>query len=342
MNSSRSPAYIRFPWLLIIALVALAAGTGCSSSDDGESPVPDDDQPGAVINTSNYEALLEYVFTVANSGLFDPMQETVDSVYGDDVVLEDLEFLTLNSSYWDGILSYEYACIDGGIYTYRDSGYVYGAGYGEFDACQYDGVEHNGSYGRVNTLVKYVYSTGWIEDTSYDALTLSSVTDGTTSAIDGELNWFHGVNENTEQWSVTRYTGQDTEGETIVTDAQNSLYVGDQPDNSEHIEPWRRTFSSSFTVQSPQTGNKLLTITTEELFVSTVLTDAYASGILQIRAADGSEIRVVADNGDPSSFQADVISDGTTTAFIIPWEGELRLRCLVDPRSPDSMSDYCR
>ncbi len=339
MNSSRSLVHIRFSLLL---MVTLAAGVGCSSSDDGESPVPDNDQPGSAINTSNYKALLEYVFTVANSGLFDPLQETVDSVYGDDVVLEELDFLTLSSSYWDGVVRYEYACIDGGIYTYGDSGSSYGGGYGEFEACRFDGVGLNGSYGRNNTLVKYTYSRGWIVDTSYDALTLSSVTDGTTSAIDGNFNWFHGVNENKEQWSDTGYTGLDTEGETIVTDVEISLYVGDQPENSDHIEPWRRTFSSSFTVQSPQTGNKPLTVTTEELFVSTEPSGTYAGGILQVRAADGSEIRVVADNGDPSTFQADLTSDGTVTSFTIPWEGDLRLRCLVDPGSPDTLSDYCR
>ncbi len=344
MNSSKSLAPIRFSCLLMFAL---AAGAGCSSSDDEEPPVPNDDQSGADINSSNYKVLLEYVFTVANSGLFDPLQETVDTIYGDDVygVPEDLDFLTQISSSYDPLASvtrYEYACRDGGIYRFVDPGSVYGGGSGEFEACRFDDVELNGSYGRSNTLVKYVYSTGWSSSTSYDALTSTSVSDGTGNTIDGFVNRFDGNNENDEQWSVTRYTRLATAGETIVTDAKISLYVGDEPENPDYNDSWKRTFSSSFTVQSPQTGNKPLTITTEELFVSTVQTDTYASGILQVQAADGSEILVVADNGDPSTFQADITSDGTVTSFTISWEGDLRLRCLIDPQSPDSSSDYCR
>ncbi len=337
-------AHIRFSWLL---MVVLAAGVGCSSSDDEGSPVPNDDQPGADINTSNYKALLEYVFTVANTGLFDQLQETVETIYGDDVygLPEDLDFLTQISSSYDPLASvtrYEYACSDGGIYRFVDPGSAFGGGSGEFEACRFDDVELNGSYGRSNTLVKYVYSTGWSWSTSYDALTSTSVSDGADNTIDGFVNRFDGSNENEEQWSITRYTRLATAGETIVTDAKISLYVGDEPENPDYNDFWKRTFSSSFTVQSPQTGNKPLTITTEELFVSTERAGTYANGILQVRAADGSEIRVVADNGDPSTFQADITSDGTMSSFTIPWEGDMRLRCLVDPQSPDSLSDYCR
>lgn len=322
-------------------MAALVIGAGCSSSDDENPGDAIDDQPGATINATNHAALLEYLFKISNATLFDEVPAIVDRIYGDDVSgsTAELDFLTEISSTYDPesfITQTSYACSDGGTYLFSDPGSVVGGGGGEFDACQFEGLQIDGAFYRTNTLVKYVFSPGWSWNTAYDAMMSTLVSDGTVDVIDGDLDRFDGSNENKENWSISRFSRTSNTGDTILTDATISLYAGDQPDNPDFERDWQRRLSSDYTIQAPETGNVPLMVTTEEVFVSDPSDSTYTSGVLVVRAADGSELRVVAANGDPDTFQVDVTGDGTMTSFTLTWEGVFRLRCLQDPQTMDA------
>ena len=328
-------------------MAALAIGAGCSSSDDENPADAIDDQLGATINATNHTALLEYLFKITNTTLVEDVPATVDRIYGDDVSgsTAELDFLTEISSTYDPASSstqYVYACVDGGTYLFTEPGSVVGGGGGEFDACRFEGLQIDGSFYRTNTLVKYVFSPGWSWNTTYDAMKSTLESDGTVEVIDGDLNRFDGSNENTERWNISRYSRTSDAGETILTDAVISLYAGSQPDNPDFERDWQRRLSSDYTIQAPETGNSPLVVTTEEIFVSGASDSTYTSGVLQVRADDGSELRVVAANGDPDTFQVDVTGDGTTTSFTLTWEGTFSLRCLQEPQTTGTTIEDCR
>lgn len=332
------------PWVL---LASLAATSGCSDSSDEAPPEPDNDQTIATLNTDNYATLLEFVFTVANAELPMPLRTTIDEFYGDGVDggPENLPFLSETSSSHDpdsGVLHQEYACSEGGSYVFSDPGSSLGGGSGVFDSCRFEGRQLNGSYGRSHELVKYVFSPGWGTTINYTAASLQSDADTTVRTLDGSLHHFSGENENSEEWSITRLTLLSGEDETVVTDATSRLYAGDQADNPEYLAGWMRSFTTNFTVRAPQTGNKTLTIVTEQSLQTDDRDTSYQTGTLRVQADDGSEIQLHLDNGDPDTFQADVSSNGTLSSFTLPWEGKRRLRCLSDPLDTETLPVTCR
>ncbi len=333
---------LRWPVLLAILL----AGPGCSSNDDS-SVVPPDDSAVSTINTSNFEPLLEFLFTIANAEILDPVRASIDDISGDDIngVPEALDYLTETSSRYDpdtAVVHHDYDCQDGGTYAFANPGYAVGGGSGVFDDCQYNGKTMNGSYLRTHTLVKYVYSPGWTTTITYSDLGMITSADATTREMEASLDHFVGENENTELWNVSEFTqGRDDE-EVRLSDVLLQLYAGDQADNPDYNEGWMRSLSSRFTVQAPQTGNQVLTVTTEDKFVTRSRTDSYTEGVLQVLAEDGSELRLTADNGDPNTFQVDISDGGTMSSFTLPWHSSLRLRCLASPEDTDVLSGNCK
>lgn len=332
-----------WPWLL---LASLLTGTGCSSSDDS-LPAPPDDSVVSTINSNNYKPLLEFLFTVANAEILDPLRESVDTIYGDDIngVPEDLDFLTETASQYDpdaAVVRYDYVCRDGGTYVFMDPGSAVGGGSGIFDECHFDGTVVDGSFGRYHTLVKYVYSPGWGTSISYTDLSMLTELDSITRSMDASLDYFAGQNENTEQWTVGQFTERSSDAEIRISDGLTRLYSGDQPDNPDYTQGWMRSLSTRFAVIAPQTGNKLITVTTEQDLIARSRAATYTSGVLQVRAEDGSEMQLVADNGDPNTFQVDISENGTLSSFTLPWEADLRLRCLASPDDTESLTSTCR
>lgn len=332
-----------WPWLLIASLLA---GSGCSSSDDSPATPPDDPLV-STINTGNYQPLIEFLFTIANAEILDPLRDSVDTIYGDDIdgVPENLDFLTETSSQYDpdaAVVRYEYACRDGGTYAFMNPGSAVGGGSGSFDECHFDGTIMDGSFGRYHTLVKYVYSPGWDTSINYSDLSMLTEPDAITRSIDASLDYFAGQNENTEQWTVTQFIERRSDAETRISDAQTRLYSGDQPDNPDYTQGWMRSLSTRFTVIAPQTAGKLITVITEQDFIARSRADTYTSGVLQVSAEDGSEMQLIADNGDPKTFQVDISENGTLSSFTLPWEAELRLRCLASPDDTEALAGTCR
>lgn len=333
--------------LCCLLLTTLLVTSACSSSSDQNDNGSSDDQPGSRIDTLNYETVLELVFDVANAQRFRPLTDTIETVYGDQPVgiPDEQEFLSEVSATYDPddfVMRYEYACSEGGSYRFVDPGSALGGGGGEFDECRFHASEHTGSFSRDNTLVKYVYSPGWITGTSYTGYRQSSLIDADSSAIDGRFDRFDGENENTEYWNITRLNVQSGNASTLISDALIQWYAGDQTQNPDDTAPWKRTFSAGFTLSSPLSGGTAMTVSTEEVFATNDRSGTYSTGILRVVGSDGSEMRVVADNGDPDSFQVDISSNGSQSSFTHTWEGNLRLRCLADPTETDLVIDSCR
>lgn len=332
--------------MALLTLATLVGNSGCSSSSDQANP-PDDDPTGAIINTGNHEYLLEFLFSVANAEFYRPLTDTIEAVYGDDPVgiPDEQDFLTEISSAYDqtaAVMRYDYACGEGGSYHFVDPGSAVGGGSGRFDACAFQGTEHNGSFVRDNTLVKYVYSPGWLSSTTYTGFSQTATAEAESAIIDGRFEQFTGDSENTERWDITRLElGGDSAG-TQVKDALIQWYAGDQSQNPDDYAPWQRSFSASFTVTAPQTSDNTLSVITEQPFVTNERNGTYTQGSLLIVAIDGSELRVQAANGDPASFQVDISSDGSASSFTVPWSGHLRLRCLASPDETNAIPDTCR
>ncbi|NND92872.1 MAG: hypothetical protein HKN42_18595 [Granulosicoccus sp.] len=334
------------PLASLLMLSAVAIVSGCSSSDDENPGDLVDDQPGTTINVTNHAALVEYVFGMTNALSFAEVSTLVDRIYDNDMGSSDanLDFLTESSSTFDPdlfITRITYTCSDGGTYEFADTGSALGGGSGAFAACRFDDMQLDGSYNRSNELIKFVFSPGFSTSTTYEALSLTSDLAQTVSVIDGVLNRFNGENEITENWDITQYSESSADGKTLVSDATINLYVGNQPDNPDFIDTWKRTISSDYIVQGPDTGNAALTVITEEIFSSNEPATGYTSGVLLVQAADGSMMRVVAANGDPDTFQVDVTGDGSMTSFTLAWDGALRLRCLQDPQTEDAAPENC-
>ena len=221
-------------------------------------------------------------------------------------------------------------------------GYAVGGGSGDFEECHFNGTVMNGSFGRYHTLVKYAYSPGWDTTISYSDLSILTKPDAITRSIDASLEYFSGQNENTERWTVTQFTEGNSDAEIRISDAQTRLYSGDQADNPDYTQGWMRSLSTRFAVRAPQTGNQLITLTTEQDFISRSRADTYTSGVLQLRAEDGSEMQLIVGNGDPATFQVDISENGTLSSFTLPWDADLRLRCLAGPDDTEALPNTCR
>lgn len=123
------------------------------------------------------------------------------------------------------------------------------------------------------------------------------------------------------------YVSQAFEGETRVKAERIHRTRGalQNTENSDFSDEWNHTLSAEFTLQSPGTGNKLISITTPEPLHTNTIGGCFEQGQLKITAADGSELLLEANNGNANTATLHVTADGVMSQETIDWNSELLL-----------------
>lgn len=301
----------------------------------------------AVINAGNAMEILKHIIAAANGDTYQELRSAVDVVYGDGVygtsdpdTMADTLGLTLTSSEYNpdsSGIDHVYDCDAGGSYLFHSWGSAFGGGNGSFQSCLLDtfGTDEplTGSYSRESTLIKYVYNPGWSFLTTYDEVTRSQA-DGRTRRLNGTLYDQRGP-LSSESWTDLEYSAQAFEGETRVEAAASTITAGAETGGPDAI-PWQRTFASDFTIQSPATGNKSIRVETTEAFSTPYANTCYIAGRLVATAVDGSIMTLVADNGDPLSFDLEVLSNDGDFTETLQWTDSTAFKVLAD-RSTDTV-----
>jgi len=106
-------------------------------------------------------------------------------------------------------------------------------------------------------------------------------------------------------------------GATFINEVaiQRSSGATTEPD----APPPSSRLSAGFQVQSRETGNKPVMVSTTEEFIKSPAEQYYATGRLEITAEDGNQITIDADTGDVNSFELTLEIDGTISTEIVSW-----------------------
>jgi len=210
---------------------------------------------------------------------------------------------------------------------------------GEFTDCDsavYPTFSLNGSFLNWRELSDYVNNPGLSNDMELRELSITHDS-GQQESISGDFLRFDG---NANSWSYQPIT-------TVIQDENNNPILDDNGVALTETTPMRYTspafagqttvlvtdisishgiftnginhnFSAEFTVQSPETGNKLITVTTPVRF-SRIATNFFTVGQMHLSAADGSLIIIDANTGDSNTVRISMTSDGITTEEISAW-----------------------
>jgi len=155
--------------------------------------------------------------------------------------------------------------------------------------------------------------------TNYNHISLGS-TDERTHTLTG----IHSVRSGylaDDQWVALNYLSQNLAGETQIS-VSNLMRTSGAENGGESDRIWQRTLEGSFSVQAPETGNKPVHVSIDEMFSTPSANTCYLTGILSIKAGDGSKLILNADNGDSDSFQLELYDGETTQAFSVDWNTE--------------------
>ena len=284
-----------------------------------EAAVINIDTPPAykAINTDNYLQITEFLFSVINGEFTDSSRKLVEKLYSDGPTPNENDLATLLSLVGTGYdeeasqVYMDYNCQQGGTYRSMATGAAVGGGSGKFDQCQLNSQIANGSYSVNETLVKYVYNPGWTQNIIYD-LQLSDSTGALVTTLDGASTEDRGTYRNAWSWNVSQYESPSFIGMTRVTDFFTQAVAGAERLPSGEEAPFVRTVESRFVAQSATTGNKALTVSTNELLSTTETIGGYRTGVLLVAGGDGSSMTIEFNTGDAKTFKVTVNSDGTT------------------------------
>ncbi len=294
----------------------------------------------AVINAENAMEILEHITAAANGDSYQDLRSDVEIVYGDgvygtghpDTMAETLGLTLVSSEYNPDSTGTDhiYDCDLGGTYLFHSWASAYGGGNGSFQDCLLSTLSSDepltGSYSRESTLIKYVYNPGWSFSTSYDEITRTQP-DNRTRRLNGTLYDRRGA-LSFEAWRDLEYTAQAFEGQTVIEVAASRITSGAETGGPDALS-WQRTFQSDFTIQSPATGNKSITVETTEAFSTPYANTCYIIGRLVATAVDGSTMTLVADNGNPMSFDLEVQSNDGDFSETLQWTKSTAFRVLT-------------
>ena len=290
-----------------------------------EAAVVNVDTPPAynAVNSGNYLQLIEYVFSIVDGEFTDSSREFVERLYADgpsanENVLSVL--LSLVDTGYDEAASQvymDYNCQQSGTYRSMALGSVYGGGGGKFVQCHIDNEIADGSYFVSESLVKYVYNPGWTQQTTYN-LQLSNSTGTIMTELEGVSSENRGQYRNAWSWSVSKFESPSFTGMARITDLFTLAAAGAEALPSGEEPPFERTLESGFMIQSPATGNKVLTISTSELLTTNEITGGYQAGQLLVKGIDNSSMTIQFSNGDTKTFDVIVSTDSTTFTDTLP------------------------
>lgn len=129
---------------------------------------------------------------------------------------------------------------------------------------------------------------------------------------------------------VERYEASGPDGAVSIEEAVSAVSDSRPADGAPALGA---TFTAR--VSAPWTDGEPLEIRTEEPFAIGVPPgigsdeESYVSGVLVAEAADGSLLRLEADNGDVGSYTVTIEAQGGVSAFTVPVSEETSIPCLV-------------
>lgn len=202
----------------------------------------------------------------------------------------------------------------------------------------------NGDFSTYRELSKYVYNTGISNDTTIDSLSVTQA-DGTTSVLSGYYSYFGGVGKS---WVFRQTIAPvlDVDGTFTVDENGDVVYESEPmifsspafegqtriavnniiirhgtfagPDSTAESNDFKHSLSAEFTIQSPGTGNKLVSVSTPIEFLRTE-GDFFTEGQLLLSAADASSVLLDANTGDPATVQLTTNANGEEIAQTLAW-----------------------
>ena len=300
------------------------------------------------INESNAEDLIAQVIPVMQ-GI--PFKEMIDQVLVMEDVMTDTDAsavaiangFTLQSRMPnpEGFIAFSHTCESGG--TAEGGRFDSGLSnyFGTFSNCAI-GFEpvltFSGDFVIGRQLVKYVNNSGSTTNLDLRAFSVTD-TDGNVQSFNGDFGFFPG--SNSTNWNfkngVTR--DRDENGDIIETsepftfispafEGRTQILISRISHNRGMIRPdgqpdemfvFRHDLFADFSMQSPATGNKTITVTTPVVFLADSENNNFTTGQLLITADDGSELLLDADTGDASTVLLSVLTDGVREDRTLVW-----------------------
>ena len=300
------------------------------------------------INLANAQSILGQVIAASNGALFNKTLMQVYSISRSSGEVEAVNngFTKRSSESIDMGLTYStvYDCDVSGQYTVRATTNALPSYFGDLTDCVtnlFPGQTLNGGVSTDRFLSKYVYNTGIGHTLNIDAFSSTNAANE-TQLLDGEFYYF---DSDLDSWSfsqrsrllpnesgeITAESARSTEPFTFyspafegstqlsITSINRSKGIVRTADSSE----FKHSLTAQFSIQSPTTGNKRITVATPVEFYTDQSDGCFATGQLKLTAEDGSELVLNADNGSVNSALMTVTSDGGSTEQTVLWSGPL-------------------
>lgn len=264
------------------------------------------------INADNYLALSRYLFSTAKASFTTVSEDFVDSFSSDE--LYSTSAFSQISSRFDSEFSrvfVDYSCEFGGTYINSPSGSAAGGEFGEFDQCAFADMLVNGRYDITNSSSDYVFNPGLTQDTTYNLMSSSPANSPATEIV-GTSSFFGGQYMQVLSWNINRYMSPSFNGMTLVTDFISGLSTGAPLDEMFQPSPYQSSFTSNFSIQSPETGNKPINYSTTETLMKTIPEGGYETGRVSAVANDGSSLSIDFNTGNPDTANITVEYEGNT------------------------------
>lgn len=263
---------------------------------------------GNIINTANYQAILEQMVLRLYAGFYDPAFDRMEFDNG----------ATLTSESSNGIkVERSYACNDGGTYeTVEEIGGAAASNTISLKNCLTDGVTYNGDFSSGQTFGRFI-SRKW---ENYEAIRSGS------DQVRISYEQFNGFNTavSTNRYTVSEY-------EFVTNDNQDKI---SNMETSVSFDSQALAITSVFniTVRNGLSNNGLFTLSTLRNFTDFARTSdsqipTYTMGQLEIVAEDQSRLMIDANNGDPDTFTALVESPNAVNSYTVPWSTQNILPC---------------
>jgi len=200
----------------------------------------------------------------------------------------------------------------------------------------------SGDFNIDRSLSKFVFNSGIATSLGINKLSLTDAQGG-LQEVSGEYQFFPGSNSTSWVFIETTQTEKDELGQFVldenggvITSVEPFTYLspafegrtqidisqivhqrGQIPQGGELI--FRHTLMAEFSMQSPATGNKTITVTTPVEFMADSEGNNFKSGQLVLTARDGSELLLDADTGDQNTALLSVLSDGIRVSNAFSW-----------------------
>ena len=294
----------------LLMLLIILSTNGCHSSSNNVS-APNDDDVTPTLSETNWRPIIGEVFDVFTQAIYNDqlIQPAFSTIEG-----QRYEFPFVNSNYANYT---ENKCTEGGVITHRSSPTSCDGRCFSSTTMLYGCTSNGLSYlGRIETDSGYSSSSKM-----HDALTLT-IGDSQQFYINGTLGFSRlgsKISGNIRRNAmVSRYESSSDSGIIVLTDVETVFGYGtDQGDATASAE-----LQGQFIIRSPATGDVSISASVSEPFINENSdVRRFPSGMLTLKAEDGSRIDITASNGDADTFDISVSSrDNDAVNFSEPWD----------------------